>query len=71
MIIINKMLPLLDSFVEPDFDSTLLLFLNTIISLHLFALVAYFLLLAKDLIKGTDSAYPYKQTEAAMRKKQA
>jgi len=57
------MIPFLEPFVQEGTDPYLLMFLNTIISLHLFALAAYFVLLARSIINGTDASYPYKQTE--------
>lgn len=43
--------------------------LNWIIFVHLMIVGAYFVLLGRDLIRGTDSAYPYKETEALAKKK--
>lgn len=64
-----KMLPIIDQFVV-DLDPSLVMFINTIITLHLLALAGYAILLTRDLFRGTDSAYPYKKTEAMVRKTQ-
>ena len=50
----------IDAFVEPGLDPTLLMAINFIILIHIIAFCSYWCLLGRDLLKGTDSAYPYK-----------
>jgi len=50
----------IDAFIEPGVDPTLLMAIDFVIWIHIIAFISYWLLLARDLIKGTDSAYPYK-----------
>lgn len=63
------MLPFLDSFLPAEIDPTLVTVLNWVVFVHVFAVVCYFLLLAKDLLTAdNEHIYPYKATEAALRK---
>ena len=64
------MFKLIDQWVEPGTDPTLLFVINTVCCIHIFAFVMYWLLLARDLVKGTDSAYPYKINQQAEAKKE-
>ena len=59
----------IDAFVEPGTDPTLLMAINFLILIHIIAFVSYWVLLGRDLIIGTDTAYPYKNIGKAEIKK--
>ena len=48
---------IIDLWIESGVDPTLVWVIDALIMGHAFAFVAYFVLLARDLIRGTESAY--------------
>ena len=64
------MYPFLQTILDEgtEIPSEMLSIINWVIFIHLAFVAGYFLLLTRDLIRGTDSAYPYKETEKLARK---